>query len=328
MPAIKLSNLSKTYLVNKKASWKDYLKLSSAKVKHEALKNINLEVEKGETLGLIGLNGAGKSTMIKIMCGILKQSSGTVSVLGRDPFQERAINNRKISSVFGQRTKLRWDVSPMESYKLIRDMYDVKEEDFQRRLKHLTSKLKMESIINSPVRGLSLGQRMKAELAGSFLYEPELIFLDEPTIGLDILSKESIYDFLKDIKGQATLILTTHDFEDIERICDRVVILHEGEIIMDQDIGAITHLSGRRYAEIAFRVPASKYLNLFESCDYAYEVKDSKVRIFFSQKENVFPLLGEIFSEAQEDLVSLELQRINFKDYLKDFLSQKLEQEV
>jgi len=203
-----------------------------------AVKAMSFTIEKGETVALLGVNGAGKSTLIKMMAGILVPSSGEIKVFGRDPFKKRKENCRKIGAVFGQRTQLRWDLSPLEYYKLIKAVYDIKDCDFNQRLEEMSNALEAKDFLKQSVRTLSLGQRMRAELIASFLHSPELVFLDEPTIGLDVFSKDAIINFLSEYRKrkETTLILVTHDMEDVKRICERAIIISAGEKIIDSKI--------------------------------------------------------------------------------------------
>lgn len=237
---IRLEEVSRVFYVNNCDTIFDYLrgKGFQKKKKIVAVNNIDFSISKGEFVGLLGVNGAGKSTLIKMMTGIMIPSGGKVEVFGKDPFEHRLNNNYRIGAVFGQRCQLRWDISPLESYKLLKEIYNVPTELYQQRLEELVSVLKLETILNQPVRTLSLGQKMRAELVGAFLHNPEILFLDEPTLGLDVISKEAIIEFLKQCKEKrgTTIILTTHDLEDAQRLCDRVIIIDKGEMVMDDDM--------------------------------------------------------------------------------------------
>ena len=200
-----------------------------------ALKDVSFEIEKGELVGYIGPNGAGKSTTVKILSGILVPESGKVSVGGMTPWTDRKAHVRRIGVVFGQRSQLWWDVPLLDSYSLLRDIYRVSEADYQKRLNELTEALQLGDLLRTPLRLLSLGQRMRAELCGSLLHSPELLFLDEPTIGLDAVSKLALRDFLLwENQGKGTtILLTTHDMEDIAALCPRVMVIGHGEKLYD-----------------------------------------------------------------------------------------------
>ena len=200
-----------------------------------ALKEVSFSVDKGELVGYIGPNGAGKSTTVKILSGILTPDGGEVTVGGIVPWKERKRHVKNIGVVFGQRSQLWWDVPIIDSYSLLRDIYRIPQGDYESRLKELTSALLLEELMRTPLRLLSLEQRMRAELCGSLLHRPQLLFLDEPTIGLDAVSKLALRDFLKwenDEYG-TTIMLTTHDMEDIEALCSRVMVLGHGKKLFD-----------------------------------------------------------------------------------------------
>lgn len=229
---IEVEGLRKTFTVRKK---REKGKLFREKEIVEALKGISFTVEKGELVGYIGPNGAGKSTTVKILSGILTPESGKALVGGRVPWKDRKDYVKHIGVVFGQRSQLWWDVPIIDSFSLLKDIYKIPEKDYKTRLSELTEALQLENLMRTPLRLLSLGQKMRAELCGSLLHRPELLFLDEPTIGLDAVSKLALRDFLKwENKEQGTTImLTTHDMEDIAALCSRVMVLGHGQKLFD-----------------------------------------------------------------------------------------------
>lgn len=200
-----------------------------------AVDDISLHVKQGEMVGYIGENGAGKSTTIKMLTGILTPTAGEVRVNGMNPHKEREKFVRTIGVVFGQRSQLWWDIAVQESFRLLKKVYKVSDEDYNTHMKEVIETLEIGPLLDKPVRKLSLGQRMRCELAAALIHNPPLLFLDEPTIGLDVLVKMKIRGFLKEInrKYKTTILLTTHDLADIEALCDRVVLLDEGKIIYD-----------------------------------------------------------------------------------------------
>lgn len=200
-----------------------------------AVNDISFTVKQGEMIGYIGENGAGKSTTIKMLTGILTPTSGRITVNGMNPHKEREKFVRSIGVVFGQRSQLWWDIAVQESFRLLKKVYGVSDEQYETHMGHIIETLDISSLLDKPVRKLSLGQRMRCELAAALLHNPPLLFLDEPTIGLDVLVKLKIRDFLKEInaKYNTTILLTTHDISDIEALCERVVMLDEGKIIYD-----------------------------------------------------------------------------------------------
>ncbi len=232
MSYIDVRELKKTFTVRKK---REKGKLLREKDTVEALKGVSFTVEKGELVGYIGPNGAGKSTTVKILSGILTPDGGEALVGGQVPWVERKEYVRRIGVVFGQRTQLWWDVPIADSFSLLRDIYRVPEGDYQARLKELTEALQLGDLMRTPLRLLSLGQRMRAELCGSLLHRPELLFLDEPTIGLDAVSKLALRDFLQweNKENGTTILLTTHDMEDIAALCSRVMVLGHGQKLFD-----------------------------------------------------------------------------------------------
>ena len=232
MSYIEVSNLKKDFVVKKK---REKGKLLREKETVQALKGVSFEVDKGELVGYIGPNGAGKSTTVKILSGILTPDAGEVSVGGLVPWKERRAHVKNIGVVFGQRSQLWWDVPIVDSYNLLKDIYRIPTGDYESRLKELSTALQLEALMRTPLRLLSLGQRMRAELCGSLLHRPELLFLDEPTIGLDAVSKLALRDFLKWENNEygTTIMLTTHDMEDIAALCSRVLVLGHGQKLFD-----------------------------------------------------------------------------------------------
>ncbi len=199
-----------------------------------ALRNVNLRIDKGEFVGVIGPNGAGKSTLIKMLTGVLTPTAGDVEVLGIDPCKNRKIISRKIGVVFGQRTQLWWDLPVKDSFDLLKTVYDVSDDDYNRRMEKFIEILEVKDYLSRPVRKLSLGERMRCDLVASLIHNPPILFLDEPTIGLDVVAKQRLREFLKEInKLGTTIILTTHDTGDIEELCPRIVIVDKGRIMYD-----------------------------------------------------------------------------------------------
>ena len=241
MAYIEARGLTKSFTVRKK---REKGRLLREKTEIRALDALSFSVEKGELVGYIGPNGAGKSTTVKVLSGILTPDGGTALVGGRVPWHERRRHVAHIGVVFGQRSQLWWDVPILDSFSLLRDIYRVPEAQYKKRLDALTAALQLEPLLRTPLRLLSLGQRMRAELCGSLLHGPELLFLDEPTIGLDAVSKLALRDFLKRENAQngTTVLLTTHDMEDIAALCNRVMVLGHGKKLFD---GALPDLLSR-----------------------------------------------------------------------------------
>ena len=214
----------------------------------QAVQEVSLEIPRGQAVGYIGPNGAGKSTTIKMLTGILKPSSGTITVNGFDPHRDRGRYVRTVGAVFGQRTQLWWDLAVGESFDLLRQLYEVPRIDFDRRLKRFDEVLELKEFLRTPVRKLSLGQRMKADIAASLLHAPPVLFLDEPTVGVDVVTKARLRDFLRELNRDegTTILLTTHDMHDIEALCSRVVVIDHGRIMHDGDLVALKARYGAR----------------------------------------------------------------------------------
>ena len=238
MSQIELNRLCKSFTVYERGE--GFLGALRGSLRREkrlvhAVRDVSMRVEEGELIGYIGPNGAGKSTTIKMMSGILVPDSGDIRILGRMPYRERAAHVAHIGVVFGQRSQLWWDTPVLDSFELLRDIYRVPQTDYQRRLDDLVSLLDAQSLLSVPVRQLSLGQRMKCELIGALLHRPRILFLDEPTIGLDAVTKLSLRAFLTDLNRRdgVTMLLTTHDMDDVEALCSRVMVIGRGQLLFD-----------------------------------------------------------------------------------------------
>ena len=241
---IHLKNVSKTYRVPiRKAGFKQavaaFFKREYRQI--DALKKISLQIETGEMVGYIGPNGAGKSTTIKILSGILAPDEGKITIAGLDPFTQRKQHAKNIGVVFGQRTQLWWDLPVGDSFELLKEIYKIPADQYEQRLSEFIQLFELEDIIQRPVRQLSLGQRVRCDIAAALLHQPKVLFLDEPTIGLDAYSKQKVREFIKQInqKYQVTVILTTHDMQDIEQIVSRVVLIGHGELLYDGKLDAL-----------------------------------------------------------------------------------------
>lgn len=241
---IEVNNLCKTFKVSKRNSGFSSAVKSFFKREYEivnALENVSFNIKEGEKVGYIGPNGAGKSTTIKIMSGILYPDSGECIINGRIPWKDRKKHVKDIGVVFGQRSQLWWDVPVIDSFELIRDIYKVSKEQYNKNIKELIELLNIGDIIKVPTRQLSLGQRMRCEIAASLIHNPKILFLDEPTIGLDSISKIAVRNFIKDINKErkTTVILTTHDTQDIEALTNRIILIGKGQVLLDDKLDKI-----------------------------------------------------------------------------------------
>lgn len=241
---ITMENVCKSYKVAKRNA--GFLEACKALFSREyeeihALDNVSFTIRDGEMVGYIGPNGAGKSSTIKILSGILTPDSGTCLIDGRVPWKDRIRHVKEIGVVFGQRSQLWWDVPVIDSFELLKDIYSIPEQVYRSNLEELTDLLNLGELLRSPARQLSLGQRMRCEIAASLLHSPKILFLDEPTIGLDAVSKLAVRDFIKkqnETHG-TTVILTTHDMQDIEALTNRIILIGKGRILMDGTINDI-----------------------------------------------------------------------------------------
>lgn len=244
LPQIRLESVSKRYVIAERepglaGALRGLVKRKTRIV--QAVNDISFSLEPGELVGYIGPNGAGKSTTIKLMSGILCPDSGTIEVMGRTPWKERKQHVSHIGVVFGQKSQLWWDTPAIDSFELLRDIYNVHASDYRRRLHELTERLDAGAILKTPVRQMSLGQRMKCELIASLLHGPDILFLDEPTIGLDAVTRIAVREFLTELnrKEGVTMILTTHDMDDVEALCRRVMVVGHGRLLFDGNMDAL-----------------------------------------------------------------------------------------
>lgn len=203
-----------------------------------AVNDVSFSIEKGEAIGYVGPNGCGKSTTIKMLCGILNPTQGTVRIDGRDPFKERIQNNKRIGVVFGNRSMLWWDVPVIESYRMFQKLYEIPEKRFKENLDMFIDIMGIDKLLSTPERQLSLGQKMRCNIAAAFLHDPEIVFLDEPTIGLDAESKAGIRKFIQTMNEErkTTFLVTSHDFQDIESLCKRIVLINHGKVVVDDNM--------------------------------------------------------------------------------------------
>lgn len=292
---ITVENLSREFKSNKKyPGFRGAIKsfFSNEYEIKKAVQDISFKIDDGEIVGYIGANGAGKSTTIKMMTGILTPTSGKVLVNGTVPYQNREKNAYDIGVVFGQRTQLWWDLPLSETYSLLKEIYSVPDDEFKERMKFLDDVLELTPFMLNPVRNLSLGQRMRADLAAALIHNPKIIYLDEPTIGLDVVVKEKVRDAIKEInrKYNTTVILTTHDLSDIEELCSRIIIIDKGIKIYDGGLKEIKEKYGY-ITTISLQIKNSdNKINIntdlkLENEDLNYTFEDGKLSINFNKNK-------------------------------------------
>lgn len=286
----------------------------------EAVKNVSFTIQDGEIVGYIGANGAGKSTTIKMMCGILYPTSGEVLFDGVDIAKNRKGILKELGVVFGQKTQLWWDIPLIETFKILKEIYEISDEDYQERFNWLCDLLELRPFLDQTVRSLSLGQRMRADFAASLLHNPKVLFLDEPTIGLDVLVKEKIRHAIFELnqKYKTTVILTTHDMTDIEELCSRVIVIDEGAIIYDGSIKKIKEKFGNiRTIEVPVSLSAGIAGLDTKNALIAYEYRDGKLIVKFNEDKIT---TKEVITYIMDrfDIQDMSIQSISIEDVAKE----------
>lgn len=268
-PVVKVENLSKTYITNKRQpGFKGLLKgvFNPERVRIEAVKDVNFTIFEGELVGFLGPNGAGKTTTLKMLCGILFPTAGSAEVLGFKPFDRNPQMQRQISLVMGNKMQLWWDLSAWDSFLVLKEIYEVPSDVFEERIEELISMLDIKEKVNLQVRRLSLGERMKCELAAALLHNPKVLFLDEPTLGLDVISQKRIREFLKDhnTKHGTTILLTSHYMADVAEVCKRVIVIDQGTLRFDGTLkNLMLSYGGSRVLRLVFSSPVSNDLSIY-----------------------------------------------------------------
>lgn len=277
-----------------------------------AVDDISFHVPKGEILGFIGPNGAGKSTVIKMLTGILTPTSGRCEIDGQIPYKNRKNYVKEIGVVFGQRTQLWWDLALRETYTVLKEIYEIDDEQYKKRMAFLNEVLELDSFITSPVRTLSLGQRMRADIAASLLHSPKVLFLDEPTIGLDVVVKDNIRNAIKAIneEEQTTVILTTHDLQDVENLCNRIVMIDKGSKVFDGNISELKSRYGQS-REMRF-VPDD--FSAAEKLDYKSEFNLTDDDIFVENDGHTISVRFDSDKVSVEKMLSYTLSVTHVKD--------------
>ncbi len=317
MLAVETVDLCKTYVSTKKqpgiaGSIKGLF--SREKTEVEAVKNVNLAVEEGEIVAFLGPNGAGKTTTLKMLSGILYPTSGKAAVMGHEPFLRKSEMLRQIALVMGNKNQLWWDLPAWDSFIVLRELYEVPEDRFKKRLDALIATLQIEKIIHTQVRKLSLGQRMKCELVAALIHSPKVLFLDEPTIGLDVVSQKRIREFLQEVHKEdgSTILLTSHYMQDVTELCDRVVVIDHGSKVFDGTIESLTsRFSGTRVVTLVLsekveEADLEKYGNVLslEEGEAQVEIKREETAAIVAGLLQTMPVLDVRIEEpSMEEIV-------------------------
>lgn len=322
MPVIQATDLTRTFNVFKKDATKgirNYLKKSYREV--TAVSNINLEIEQGELVGFIGPNGAGKTTTLKMLSGLLYPSSGNADVLGYQPFKRNHEFLKQISLVMGNRNQLWSDLPAIKTFELNKVIYEVSQKDYDNIASELITILDIEDIIYQQVRKMSLGQRMKCELVASLLHKPKVLFLDEPTLGLDVVMQKNIQDFIKDYnkKYNSTVMLTSHYMDDVKEICNRIIIINKGKIIFDDSLSVLE----KSFSENkVLKVILNKQIDTNGLSSLGnVEKYDFPELILNVKKENVPDVAKKLLSEY--DIDDLDINEPRLEDIIRDIFQKE-----
>lgn len=338
---IEVKHVSKEFVSPKKyPGLKGAIKglFSTEKVVKKAVDDISFTIRDGEIVGYIGSNGAGKSTTIKMMTGIMMPTSGECLVNGVNPSKQRKENAQEIGVVFGQRTQLWWDLPLSESFTILKEIYNVSDEDYKQRMEFLNKVLELHEFFDRPVRTLSLGQRMRADLGAALLHNPKVLYLDEPTIGLDIVVKDNIRAAIKEIneKYQTTVILTTHDIGDIEELCSRIIVIDEGKKIYDGTLAELKDTYGttrtismevKRKKDIEGLDLARKFGVSDRECVTVYDEERKVLSVCFDKHKVQVPQVLNAVMEVTE-VSDIQIQETQLSEIVKAIYNHNLKQET
>ena len=318
---IEVKNLRKIFKLEVKKPWfLNRLKAIFRPIfrEFEAVESINFSVQKGEKIAFLWPNGAGKSTTIKMLTGILHSTSGHIRVIGLDPAKQREKLVYKIGAVFGQTSRLRYHLTALDTFKLMGTLFDVSKETLEKRIDYLINKFEIKDMVNNPVRKLSLGQRMRCEIVSSLIHSPEIIFLDEPTIGLDMIAKQKLRETINeihDLEG-TTIFLTSHDLWDIEQVCDRVIIINHGRILYD---GSIVDLRKNYIKKKIIKIKLANSSD-FKTLDFMTIIKQELDYVEFeipNTKENLQKTFEMV--TGNYDVDDIEIKDPSIEEIIKEF---------
>lgn len=306
MAVITVENLVKSYTTYKRGSGfgetiKSFFKRE--KVNIDAVDHVSFQIEEGSICGILGPNGAGKSTLIKMMCGALYPTSGKIDVMGYSPAKDRMRYVQSIGAVFGQRSQLIWDIPPVDSFAMNKAIYGIGDQDYKKRLQEMAELFDVEEVIHKPTRVLSLGERMKCEFIMSMLHNPKIVFLDEPTIGLDVIAKSKIRDVVSEMnRNGTTFILTTHDLEDVEQLADEVIVINHGKKVFDDSL-----------QELKLTLGNKKIVNLSLAKPYGAE-EINGVPIMRGENDNEISFEVDLEKQEISEFLNELTGRVDFTD--------------
>lgn len=311
---IKIENVNKTFKIRQNKNLLTGIFRPEYKFV-DAVKNVSFDVREGEAVAFLGPNGAGKTTTTKMLTGLIHPTSGEIKVMGFTPFNRKNEFLKNIGLVMGNKTGLNWDLSPLQSFKLLKEIYKISTDTFQKNVKELTQLLDAEKFLETQVRKLSLGERMKMELIGSILHNPKILFLDEPTIGLDITSKKNIRIFLRKLQQERniTLLLTSHDMDDVEKVCDRVIIINKGAKIHDGSLLDLTKkYSSKKFITVYYEQKPQVVLS--DLARIENETKDSVT--YEVEKNNLQSLVAKIIES--DKVLDIDIASPPLEDIIED----------
>ena len=323
---IKVQNLTKLYKVpkdNYKKSLKNFFwPPTKDKI---GVKEISFEIEQGEIVGFVGPNGAGKTTTIKMLSGILTPTEGQLQVCGYIPYQNRNKYTKEIGVLMGQKSVLFYDIPVIESFKFYKDVYGLNNQEFESRLNLLVDKLDIRPLLNIPVRKLSLGQRMRCEIVASILHNPKILFLDEPTLGLDVIGKQIILEFLQEFnqKFDTTIFLTTHDLNDIDRLCERIIILDEGQIRYDGGLKNIESRDKYKIVEILHTIDFNREVAIESGQVLQSAPHRTRIKIAKKNLSSIISILNE-----SPEVMDININLISLEEIIKDMYTNKEEEQL
>ena len=311
---IEVRDLERTFSVRRRTG-----RLARERVDVRAVRDLTFSVDGGEMVGYIGPNGAGKSTTIKMLTGILVPTAGHIRVAGLEPSRRRTELARRIGVVFGQRTTLWWDLPLRDSFELLQKMYRIPPERYRRNLAEFVELLSLADLLDTPVRQLSLGQRMRGDIAAALLHDPEILYLDEPTIGLDVVSKGRLREFLRTLNAErgTTLLLTTHDLQDIEALCRRVIVIDHGTAVFDGDLADLHRHGGSTRTLVVDLVDEAPAISVPGAT--TKRVEGPRQWLSFPSDASAAPLVAAV--AASYDVADLSIQEPDIEDVIRELYS-------